>query len=114
MKRLILIFGFGSFIIGKVNAQCDTTIAFDPTTIHSVFDFEGGTSLSDTLPQPNTNEVRKIYFIHGLGGSLQAWEKAARACQDSTLNIAGFPARKCETIRPNYTYHTYRDRKSVV
>jgi pimeloyl-ACP methyl ester carboxylesterase len=55
-------------------------------------------------PPPLDTTIRQIYFIHGLGGDKSSWEKTAQACQDSSLHILGFPARRCITSRPDYIY----------
>ncbi|MDR0603388.1 MAG: GPI inositol-deacylase [Bacteroidales bacterium] len=49
---------------------------------------------------------RGIYFIHGLGGDASAWNKVQQACMDKSLNIQGFPARKCYAYTPDYNNHT--------
>ena len=51
-------------------------------------------------PAPDTNEVRRIYFIHGLGNNKSAFSMAATACEVGATN---FPARKCEVILPDYS-----------
>jgi hypothetical protein len=50
------------------------------------------------VPQQKSNAYRNIFFIHGLGGDVTAWLKAADACE----NLSGF-ARKCFTHRLDYT-----------
>ena len=59
-------------------------------------------------PPPDPNEVRRIYFVHGLGGTAESWEKVAEACwnTDLELHLKGFPARRCETTRPDYNNST--------
>jgi len=110
MKKVIVILSFSSFVIGtgKVNAQCDTLK--DATCKMVVFD--NGPLTVPGVPEiyvppspPDPNEVRRIYFIHGLGGDAKAWAKAAEAC-DTKMNppISGFPARLCLTERPEYAY----------
>ena len=116
LNRIFLVTVFISFMIGKVNAQCDTfkRVPGDAMEIHQIiFDPNneciphGGLVGPYTDPDPpNPDEVRRIYFIHGLGGSAKAWSKAAEACENKSLNIPGFPARKCETIRNDYTNST--------
>ena len=110
MKKILLITVFCSFAIGTY-AQCDSVVnaTFEMSEDHISLDpsllYPTGTTPPEP-PGPDTSEVRRIYFIHGLGGTAGAWEKAAIACADGSLNIPGFPARKCETIRTDYTNST--------
>lgn len=50
-----------------------------------------------TQEKITTNEYRRIYFLHGLGGEGNSWVKAADACEQVNLNVNGFNARKCVT-----------------
>jgi pimeloyl-ACP methyl ester carboxylesterase len=45
---------------------------------------------------------RLVFFIHGLGGSTTAWERAATALMDPNSQGVGFNARWCETFRLGY------------
>jgi pimeloyl-ACP methyl ester carboxylesterase len=101
MKKIILIVVFTS-LTAWIYAQCDSLRdvtysverAFERLTI----------PYFECFPQPAPPlETRRIYFIHGLGGSATAWEKAAEACENTDWNSSSFKARKCETIRADYT-----------
>jgi len=112
MKRVFLSLVFGSFAIGTY-AQCDSLmeIKIDPKMLDIEEVYSGTVEPYDPNnppPPPDTNEVRRIYFIHGLGGSPSAWSKAAEACQHKmTPSIPGFPARNCEYSLSGYANHTY-------
>ena len=54
-------------------------------------------------PPPDPDEVRRIYFVHGLGGNNKAWAKPAAASKNGS---PGFPRRKCETTLLNYSNNT--------
>jgi pimeloyl-ACP methyl ester carboxylesterase len=59
--------------------------------------------INEGMPQKSNNDsCRDIFFIHGLGGSSESWEKVAQACWDESLNIFDFPPRKCNTYRLDY------------
>ena len=110
VNKIFWITIFGSLIIGKVNAQCDSLkeATFDKNV---QLQHAGVPQVMDPWepsPPPDTNEVRRIYFIHGLGGSVSSWEKTAQACQYKYLRLdtIGFPARKCETTLLNYADRT--------
>ncbi|MDL2312129.1 alpha/beta hydrolase [Bacteroidales bacterium OttesenSCG-928-B11] len=51
-------------------------------------------------------KMRRLFFIHGLGGDASSWSKVPDACQNSELNIAGFPARKCLATTLDYSHAT--------
>ena len=55
-------------------------------------------------PQPQTVDTsyRRIYFIHGLGGSPSAWTRVAEACWNKNLNTSDFHARRCKTWQNSY------------
>jgi triacylglycerol esterase/lipase EstA (alpha/beta hydrolase family) len=101
--RLFLVLIFCSIAAGA-NAQCDSlkdgTVAYKI----KISDFNPNYKLGVSIaPAPDLNEVRRIYFIHGLAGDATAWEKVAEACE---IGAPGFPARKCGTIRVDYTKST--------
>ena len=108
-NRVILIIVFSSFVIGKMHAQCDSLkdVTFDGPIVPQVLNLNDfyPPNVDPPLP-PDSNEVRRIYFIHGLGGDKTAWNKAAEACMNKSLNISGFPARKCRADRPDYITST--------
>jgi pimeloyl-ACP methyl ester carboxylesterase len=112
LNRIIFVTVFGSLLIGKVYAQCDTLkdATFSAEYKYNPNDFKPpgmATPVPDPPPPPDPNEVRRIYFIHGLGGSSASWAKTAMACQYNSHGPANFPARKCEAdFLPNYTDHT--------
>ena len=108
MKRFFLILVFTSFVIW-LQAQCDTlkdvTLKVEYIErIHTNMDYYPLDTEPYTDPVPNPNEARRIYFIHGLGGTPASWSKAAEACENSTRQ--DFPARRCETIRTDYVNST--------
>ena len=115
MKRIIVISVFSSFLVGKVcgqNPPCDTLkdAKWEGKAVLDPYVHQGDFPTVDLPTPPDPNEVRRIYFIHGLGGTDKAWEKAAEACWNTGINnglgIPGFPARKCETTRPDYNNST--------
>ena len=109
-SRIILFLVFSSFVIGKALAQCDTFKRVDINAQEvikniNVNDYKFDVLEADPIPDPS--EMREIYFIHGLGGTAAAWEKAAEACDTKYpapfyQPISNFPARKCYTARPEY------------
>jgi len=104
MKKILVIAVLTSLTVG-VYAQCDSMVIvvgmeIDPH-LKKPFDPSDFTVVPTDDPAPDTN-IRRIYFIHGLGGDATAWEKVAEAC-DTKLGIKDFPARKCFTARPEYS-----------
>ena len=102
-SRIILFLVFSSFVIGKAQTPCDTFKRVDIRAEYRVVGFEPlHIEIGEPQPAldpPDPNEWRRIYFIHGLGGTAEAWEKAAEACE---IGAHGFSARKCLTSRPEY------------
>jgi len=99
----VLVLVFSSFIMG-LYAQCPESeykdCRFDPAIETKHYTVEDPNYQPPPPPPPNPEEVRRIYFIHGLGGSVVSWSKAADACKYGALN---FPARKCEPWSVDYT-----------
>lgn len=54
----------------------------------------------------DVSSLRRLYFVHGLSGSAKSLQRIAEACEDKSLNIPGFPARKCVSTRVDYTNST--------
>ena len=109
MKKIFvnLVLVLSPFAMG-LYAQCDSAIE-----IKVYFDLKSQylnphayDVVAEGWEPPIDSSIRRIYFVHGLGGNGAAWEKAAQACQYKYLNIPGFSARKCETTLPNYSDHT--------
>lgn len=108
MKRIFVIIVL-IFLVIVVKAQIPET-EYMPITINScteVFhaEVEVTAGESDTIPIPQNN-YRRIYFVHGLGGNASSMEQMSNAFVDNSLNIFGFPARKCLTSRPEYSNST--------
>ena len=106
MKKILATVIFASLTVG-LRAQCDTFILvkdwhiFDNDHLFKPFD---GIDVVPSGDYPvDSNEWRRIYFIHGLGGDKSAWEQAGVACQ---YGAADFPARKCETTLMDYVKST--------
>jgi len=110
MKKILATVIFASLTIG-LHAQCDSVIKiedrFDPHVKLKPDILPEITIVPSGEPAPDTTRFRRIYFIHGLGGSSKAWAQAALACQDKNLNTNEFHARKCKTSRPDYSDNTY-------
>lgn len=90
-------------------AQIDSLITHDFVTLeerHSDCEAQVLKINAESIQIHNPNQYRRIYFLHGLGGSASSWQAAADACWDATLNIPGFPARKVMVSRPEYTMST--------
>ena len=113
MKKIFvnLVLVLSPFAMG-LYAQCDSNdlkdvvIWFDNS--HLKFDpkaYEGELRPEGWVEPFDTSEWRRIYFVHGLGGDKSAWSKAAEACEIGVPKL-NFPARKCETIRVDYTNST--------
>ena len=53
-----------------------------------------------------TDLLRRVYFVHGLGGNGSSWTKAAQAFWDTYENTPEFHARECDATRLDYTLST--------
>ena len=109
MKKIFvnLVLVLSPFAMG-LYAQCDSlkdvVVSWDKYPVMTDPTKWGNLELDPDPPTPfDTSEKRRIYFVHGLGGNATAWSKAALACE---VGASGFPARKCETIRADYTSNT--------
>jgi len=108
MKKILATVIFASLTIG-LHAQCDSVIKIDKVDPQKYEDMKidpsQWTIVKNDDPKPLTPErKRRIYFIHGLGGTANAWTQAALACQYGAPNV-GFPKRKCETTLIDYANH---------
>lgn len=80
------------------SSPCPTLI---PTHFDSIISLNNS---SDNEIEAST--LRRLYFVHGLSGSAKSLQRMAEACEDKSLNIPGFPARKCVSSRVDYTNST--------
>jgi len=102
----VLVLIFSSLGMG-LYAQCDSMKSFDlerATEVNISLDPKDYPPTADdptNPPQPpNPTEVRRIYFIHGLGGDKSAWSRAGMAC---AVGAPNFPARECQVTYEDYT-----------
>jgi pimeloyl-ACP methyl ester carboxylesterase len=64
--------------------------------------------VEDLPPQEPCTLLRNVFFIHGLGGSNESWQKASMALQYPASQGVGYHARYCHAHRMAYT-GTYFD-----
>jgi pimeloyl-ACP methyl ester carboxylesterase len=109
MKKISLII---SIILASSQLYCQTPIDFDKDRIimvssyHTLKEITYDITVNEDTEQEITDETRRFYFIHGLGGNGGSWSKVTDACTNPNLNIQDFPARKCSTSVPDYTNFT--------
>ncbi len=107
MKKIILITIY-LLIYLNVFCQLPPITGFDKiigiNDYRIIFHLDGFT-ISET-PQTQVTIERRVYFIHGLGGSSEAWIKVSEAFWNNALNINGFPAREVVTTRLDYNNST--------
>jgi pimeloyl-ACP methyl ester carboxylesterase len=63
----------------------------------------------DTVAQyndPVDSNYRRLFFIHGLSGNAASLSRLADACENTSANIPGFPARKVHTTCVDYSTAT--------
>ncbi len=63
--------------------------------------------VEDLPPQEQCTLLRNVFFIHGLGGSNESWQRASMALQYTASQGIGFQARHCDAHRLLYPGNYY-------
>jgi len=115
MKKILFLL----FIIININLNAQLELVPDNPILHNITVL----SLSEKeeilqLPpleinyinqNTNRNGTRVVYFLHGLGGNSNSWQRAAIACENADCNVEGFHARKVESFQIDYSVNTNTD-----
>ncbi|MBN8682577.1 MAG: hypothetical protein J0L99_07985 [Chitinophagales bacterium] len=74
------------------------------TRDHGVITFNPPRGDENTRDKPEFRSDRLIFWVHGLGGNVGSWERAATATQyqQPGQQIPGYPARKATSLLPTY------------
>ncbi|MFW6020106.1 MAG: hypothetical protein ACOCPM_05945 [Bacteroidales bacterium] len=107
-------------LIALLALACTLYSQVDPVLTEKIIEEQNNIRFSDEsiliqdstwFPVESTNMtrtdlLRRVYFVHGLGGDATSWTKASQAFWDIYENTTKFKARECETSRLDYNLGT--------